>query len=103
MASVGVRRKRAMVDVEIYTTPLCPYCARAKHLLDRKGVAYSEIDLWTEPGRREEMLRRAEGRRTVPQIFIGGQGIGGSDDLHALEATGSLDGMLVASGGGERR
>ena len=88
-----------MVDVEIYTTPLCPYCARAKHLLDRKGVTYSEIDLWSEPGRREEMLRRAAGRRTVPQIFIDGRGIGGSDELHALEAAGSLDGMLLASAG----
>jgi glutaredoxin 3 len=86
-----------MVDVEIYTTPLCPYCARAKHLLDRKGVTYSEIDLWTEPGRREEMLRRAAGRRTVPQIFIAGHGIGGSDELQALEAAGSLDGMLRAT------
>ncbi len=88
-----------MADVEIYTTPLCPYCARAKRLLDRKGVAYAEIDLWTEPGRRPEMLERAAGRRTVPQIFIGGQGIGGSDELHALDAAGRLDGMLLASEG----
>ncbi|HMR31778.1 MAG TPA: glutaredoxin 3 [Geminicoccaceae bacterium] len=88
-----------MADVEIYTTPLCPYCVRAKRLLDRKGVAYAEIDLWTEPGRRSEMLERAAGRRTVPQIFIRGQAIGGSDDLHALDAAGKLDGMLSADGG----
>lgn len=88
-----------MADIEIYTTPLCPYCARAKRLLDRKGVTYAEIDLWTEPGRRTEMLERAAGRRTVPQIFIDGLGIGGSDDLHALDAAGKLDGMLFADGG----
>jgi glutaredoxin 3 len=86
-----------MADVEIYTTPLCPYCARAKHLLERKGVAFSEVDLWTEPGRRDEMLQRSAGRRTVPQIFIDGQGIGGSDELHALESAGRLDGMLFAT------
>ncbi len=85
-----------MADVVIYTTPLCPYCARAKRLLDRKGVAYAEVDLWTEPGRRAEMLERAEGRRTVPQIFIDGRGIGGSDELHALDAAGRLDGLLSA-------
>lgn len=86
-----------MADVVIYTTPLCPYCARAKRLLDGKGVAYAEVDLWTEPGRRAEMLERAEGRRTVPQIFIDGRGIGGSDDLHALDAAGKLDGLLAAA------
>jgi glutaredoxin 3 len=87
-----------MADVEIYTTPLCGYCARAKRLLDSKGIAYSEVDLWTEPDRREEMLRRSAGRRTVPQIFIGGRSIGGSDELHALEAAGQLDGILGAAG-----
>ena len=83
-----------MATVEIYTTPMCPYCYRAKRLLDRKGVAYSEVDLWQEPGRREEMLRRANGRRTVPQIFIDDRSIGGSDELHALEARGELDRLL---------
>jgi glutaredoxin 3 len=83
-----------MATVEIYTTPICPYCHRAKRLLDRKGVAYSEVDLWQEPERREEMLRRAAGRRTVPQIFIDGRGIGGSDELHALEFRGELDRLL---------
>jgi glutaredoxin 3 len=88
-----------MATVEIYTTPMCPYCARAKRLLDRKGVAYSEVDLWQEPGRRDEMLKRADGRRTVPQIFIDGRGVGGSDELHALEARGELDRLLGATAG----
>jgi glutaredoxin 3 len=88
-----------MATVEIYTTPMCPYCARAKRLLDRKGVAYSEVDLWQEPGRREEMLKRADGRRTVPQIFIDGRGVGGSDELHALETRGELDRLLGATAG----
>ena len=61
-----------MPMVEIYTTPLCPYCVRAKRLLNRKGVQYTEIDLWQYPGRREEMIARAEGRRTVPQVFVDG-------------------------------
>lgn len=82
--------------VEIFTNPMCGYCMRAKRLLDRKGVNYIEIDLWEHPGRREEMLRRAGGRRTVPQIFINGVGVGGSDDLHALEARGELDRLLAA-------
>lgn len=86
-----------MATVEIYTTPLCPYCIRAKRLLDRKGVAFTEIDLWREPGRRAEMIRRAQGRRTVPQIFIDGTGVGGSDDLHALEASGRLDALLAGA------
>jgi glutaredoxin 3 len=88
-----------MATVEIYTTPMCPYCARAKRLLDRKGVAYSEVDLWQEPGRRDEMLKRSDGRRTVPQIFIDGRGVGGSDELHALEARGELDRLLGATAG----
>ncbi|HET6467822.1 MAG TPA: glutaredoxin, partial [Geminicoccaceae bacterium] len=72
-----------MRQVEIYTTPIGPYCFRAKRLLDQKGVAYTEIDLWQQPGRRGEMLARADGRTTVPQIFIDGVGIGGSDELQA--------------------
>jgi glutaredoxin 3 len=88
-----------MPRVEIYTTPLCPYCVRAKRLLDRKGVTYSEVDLWQEPRRRGEMLSRSAGRTTVPQIFIGDVGIGGSDELHALDAAGKLDPLLAAEGG----
>ena len=83
-----------MAKVEIYTTALCPYCRQAKALLDRKGVAYAEYEIDAEPGRLEEMLKRAPGRRTVPQVFINGKGIGGSDDLHALEAKGKLDALL---------
>ncbi|MCB1970903.1 MAG: glutaredoxin 3 [Geminicoccaceae bacterium] len=84
-----------MAKVEIYTTPLCPYCISAKRLLSRKGVAFSEIDLWQSPGRRGEMLERAGGRHTVPQIFIDDVGIGGCDDLHALDHDGRLDPMLA--------
>ena len=83
-----------MPEIEIYTTPLCPYCWRAKRLLGAKGVTYTEIDLWSEPGRRPEMIERASGRTTVPQIFIDGRGIGGCDELHALEAEGQLDALL---------
>jgi glutaredoxin 3 len=91
-----------MPRVEIYTTPLCPYCWRAKQLLDRKGVAYAEIDLWREPGRRAEMVERSGGRTTVPQVFVDGRPIGGSDDLHALEAAGELDALLAAAPGEPR-
>jgi len=83
-----------MAAIEIYTTPLCPYCWRAKRLLKTKGATFDEIDLWQEPGRREEMLRRADGRRTVPQIFIDGTAVGGCEELHALEAGGALDHLL---------
>jgi glutaredoxin 3 len=87
-----------MVEVEIYTTPLCPYCWRAKRLLEHKGVSFIEIDLWQQSARRAEMVERAGGRRTVPQIFINGRGIGGSDELAALEAGGELDRLLDATG-----
>ncbi|HEX3209283.1 MAG TPA: glutaredoxin 3 [Geminicoccaceae bacterium] len=83
-----------MAEVEIYTTPWCPYCWRAKHLLKKKGVAFTEVDLWQESDRRAEMVRRADGRTTVPQLFIDGQAIGGSDELLALEASGELDRLL---------
>lgn len=83
-----------MAEVVIYTTPFCPYCARAKRLLDGKGVAYEEIDLYAQPARRREMVERAEGRTTVPQIFIDGVPYGGSDDIHALDREGKLDPIL---------
>lgn len=83
-----------MPKVEIYTTMFCPYCHRAKRLLDRKGVAYDEIDVTSSPELRDEARRRSGGRRTVPQIFIDGEAIGGSDDLAALEASGELDRKL---------
>jgi glutaredoxin 3 len=88
-----------MATVEIYTTPLCPYCFRAKRLLSRKGVDFVEIDLWKHPGRRQEMIERADGRRTVPQVFVDGRGLGGSDELYALDAAGKLDPLLGAGGG----
>ena len=83
-----------MAAVEIYTTPLCPYCWRAKRLLDRKGIGFVEIDLWQQPQRRSEMIERAGGRRTVPQLFVDGRAIGGSDELVALDRSGDLDVML---------
>ena len=83
-----------MAKVEMYTTMFCPYCARARALLDRKGVAYSEIDIIEEPRRRDEMIRRAHGRTTVPQIFIDGEHIGGCDDMLALDRAGLLDAKL---------
>jgi glutaredoxin 3 len=85
-----------MKPVEIYTTPTCGYCQAAKRLLDRKGVTYREIDVSREPGLRATMTQRAHGRRTVPQIFIGGQHIGGCDDLYDLEQAGKLDPLLAA-------
>lgn len=85
-----------MADVEIYTKFTCPYCVRAKRLLDSKGVQYKEVpvDQGGEP--RQEMLARSNGRSTVPQIFIGGRHVGGCDDLMDLERAGKLDEMLAA-------
>lgn len=84
-----------MRPVEIYTTPYCPYCHAAKRLLQKKGVNFSEIDVSQDLGLRAKMTQRAGGRRTVPQIFIGGTHVGGSDDLHALDHAGKLDPMLA--------
>lgn len=82
------------MKVEIYTTTICPYCIRAKALFDKKGVSYTEINLNTEPALRDDMITRAQGRRTVPQIFINDQHIGGCDDLYALDREGKLDELL---------
>ncbi len=84
-----------MAKVEIYTTPICPYCARAKRLLTEKKVAFTEIDVSRDPAKRDEMMARADGRYTVPQIFIDGTGIGGCDDLHELDQDGKLDPLLT--------
>jgi glutaredoxin 3 len=84
-----------MPRIEIYTTPWCSYCAAAKRLLARKGVTFEETDVDANSGARREMLDRSNGRQTVPQIFIGGVHIGGSDDLHALDRAGRLDAMLA--------
>ena len=85
-----------MARVEIYTKFGCPYCARAKHLLEEKGAQYEEFDINALPGKRDEMLERSNGRHTVPQIFIDGRHVGGSDDLAALDRTGGLDPLLQA-------
>ena len=84
-----------MQRVEIYTTPTCPYCSAAKRLLAKKGVAYDEIDVSRDPAVRQAMTQRAGGRRTVPQIFIGGKSVGGSDDLHLMDQAGKLDALLA--------
>jgi len=84
-----------MKPVEIYTTPSCPYCIAAKRLLDKKGVAYAETDVSRDPALRHAMTVRAGGSRTVPQIFIDGQHVGGCDDLHALDHRGALDPLLA--------
>lgn len=85
-----------MPKIEIYTKAFCPYCVRAKMLLDSKHADYEEIDISMGGPRRTEMLERANGRTTVPQVFIGGKHIGGSDDLAALDARGGLDPLLAA-------
>ena len=84
-----------MRPVEIYTTQTCPYCAMAKRLLQKKGVAYTEIDVGRDPALRVAMTQRAHGRRTVPQIFIGETHVGGCDDLHELDYAGKLDPLLA--------
>ena len=85
-----------MAKVEIYTRFGCPYCTRAKSLLAGKGIDYEEFDVGMDPGRRQEMMGRANGRHTVPQIFIDGRHVGGSDDLAELERSGRLDPLLAA-------
>lgn len=84
-----------MKPVEIYTSPLCGFCHAAKRLLNQKGVSFSEVNVLVKPGRKAEMIQRANGGRTVPQIFIGETHIGGCDELYALEQAGKLDPMLA--------
>lgn len=86
-----------MAKIEIYTSPFCGYCSRAKGLLKSKGAAFEEIDVSATAGNREEMMKRAPGRHTVPQIFIDGKHVGGCDDLYALEDAGKLDPMLAGA------
>lgn len=83
-----------MAKIEVYTKFMCPYCTRAKALLDSKGAAYDEIDVTMDRAGFDAMVDRANGRRTVPQIFIDGRHVGGSDDLAALDAAGGLDPLL---------
>jgi len=87
-----------MAHVDIYTTRSCPYCHSAKALLQRKGIAFTEIDVTGDPQGRSKMVARAQGRYTVPQIFVGSTHVGGSDDLHALNRAGTLDPLLAAEG-----
>lgn len=86
-----------MAQIEIYTTFMCPYCARAKALLEKKGQNYNEIDISYDAAKREEMTQKAGGRRTVPQIWINGTHVGGCDDLYALDREGKLDPLLAAA------
>lgn len=83
-----------MATVELYTTQICGFCHAAKRLLTSKGVSFSEVDVMADPSRRAEMTQRANGGRTVPQIFIGDVHVGGNDDLQALERAGKLDALL---------
>ena len=83
-----------MADITVYSSLLCPYCTRAKSLLDMKGAEYREIDVTMDRAGFDTMVERAGGRRTVPQVFIDGRHIGGSDDLAALDAGGGLDTLL---------
>ncbi len=85
-----------MTDVLIYTRPGCGPCAAARSLLERRGVAFEERDVWAEPGLRGEMIARTAGRMTLPQVFIGGRHVGGYSDLWALQASGQLDVLLAA-------
>jgi glutaredoxin 3 len=84
-----------MAQVEIYTTNYCPYCVKAKQLLNKKGAAFQEIDVTNNQAARENLVIKSNGRKTVPQIFINGQHIGGCDDLHELDAQGKLDSLLA--------
>jgi glutaredoxin 3 len=87
----------AMAEIVIYTRPFCGYCARALSLLSQKGVDFTEIDAGMDPDKRQEMVQRAGGRSTFPQIFIGGTHIGGCDEMMALERAGKLDPLLHAA------
>ena len=86
-----------MSHVTIYTKPYCPYCVRALDLLEKKGVAFTEIEAAFDPEKRQEMVQRAHGRATFPQIFVGEQHIGGCDEMMALERAGKLDPLLQAA------
>ena len=87
-----------MPQIDIYTSPLCGFCHAAKRLLTSKGASFTEIDVWADPDRKPEMIQRANGGRTVPQIFIDGAHVGGCDDLYALDRAGKLDPLLRAAG-----
>ena len=83
-----------MADIEIYSSPICGFCYRAKSLLNQKGTPFTEIDVLMDSGRKKEMMNRAGGRHTVPQIFINDMHVGGCDELYALDRAGDLDRLL---------
>ena len=85
-----------MPKIKIYTTPICPYCVRAKALLKKKGASFEEVDVFMDTNARVEMESKSGGRYTVPQVFIGERHVGGCDDLYALERAGELDPLLKA-------
>ncbi|MDB5420093.1 MAG: glutaredoxin 3 [Brevundimonas sp.] len=85
-----------MAEIVIYTKPGCPYCASAMSLLDRKGAEFTEIVASNDPEKKQEMIQKSGGRATFPQIFIGGNHVGGCDDIQALERRGELDALLAA-------
>ncbi len=85
-----------MKPVDIYTSPLCGFCHAAKRLLTQKGISFAEINIALQPAKRAEMMQRANGGRTVPQIFVGDVHVGGCDELYALERAGKLDPLLAA-------
>ncbi len=89
-----------MAEIEIYTTPFCPFCLWAKQLLDKKGVPYTEIDVMMKPSKRREMIERAGGRTTVPQIFVDGEHLGDCMDIMAMDADDELDARLKPNDGG---
>jgi glutaredoxin 3 len=90
-------RQSAMSHVTIYTKPYCPYCVRALDLLERKGIDFTEVEAAFDPEKRAEMVQRAGGRATFPQIFVGDRHIGGCDEMVALERAGELDPLLQAA------
>ena len=85
-----------MAEIIVYSKSYCPYCIDAKGLLQKKGAAFTEVDIQQHPERRDEMIKRAGGKTTVPQIFINNAHIGGCDDIYALERKGKLDALLKA-------
>jgi glutaredoxin 3 len=85
-----------MADVVIYTRQLCGFCTAAKRLLEKKGVSFKELDATFEPGLKKQMVQKANGRSTFPQIFVGAKHVGGCDELHSLDRAGKLDALLAA-------
>lgn len=94
----SISRVKIVPTVEMYTTYFCPFCTRAKNLLKKKGVDFTEIGVDSDPALRQQMIERSGGGRTVPQIFIDGNPIGGSDELAALDGSGELDRLLQGAG-----